>query len=273
MIWIERHRHDEEGHPIRPDAQWSAEAEAQTKIAENEGGAHKVTNLYKDEQVKIALEKLFNDKCAYCESKITATSAWDVEHFRPKGRVAERREHPGYYWLAYEWTNLFPSCQYCNQRRKDQARWGDLTVGPAAGKLDQFPLADESTRAMNPAHAIELEDHLLLDPCKDRPEEVLTFDARGRALSLNGNVRGAASIDVFHLNRRRLRDLRQSSILKVVDFLRVIDAQREAGKHDLAADLEEFLTEHYLQDEHEYAAVARCVVNDPVAFGVSPVDS
>ncbi len=268
MIRIDRHRQDELGRPIQPGVQWFGEAGAQTLLAEEAGEAHTVTDLYKDHRVKAALERLFHDKCAYCESKMTATSAWDVEHFRPKGRVAERRDHPGYYWLAYEWTNLYPSCQYCNQRRKDQARWGDLSVGPAAGKQDQFPLADETARAMDPTQPIDREDHLLLDPCKDHPESVLTFNARGRALSLNNNERGSASIDIFHLNRRRLRDLRQASVAKVVGFLKFIQEQRVAGNSSLVADLEQFLSKHYLQEQHEHAAVARCVVNDPTAFGL-----
>ncbi len=28
------------------------------------------------------------------------------------------------------------------------------------------------------------------------------------------------------------------------------------------------LDDHYLHDEHEYAAAARCVVDDPATFGV-----
>ncbi len=268
MIRIERRRDDELGQPIEPDAQWFAEAEPQTLVAKSEGAAHQATKLYRETPVKVALEKLFYDKCAYCESKMTATSDWNVEHFRPKGRVAERGDHPGYYWLAYEWTNLYPSCQHCNQRRKDQARWGDLSVGPAAGKHDQFPLGDESTRAMDHTQAIDDEDHLLFDPCKDRPEEVLAFNVRGRALSLAGDVRGKASIDIFHLNRKRLRDLRRAKVAVIIDFLRAIRMQKEGGNAAVAADLERLLDGHYLRDEHEHAAVARCVVNDPAAFGV-----
>ena len=139
MIRVERNQVDEAGQPIRPNDDWFTTAAEKTVEAEAEQGDHEVTDHYKDVQIKIALEKLFNFKCAYCERDLSPP--WDVEHFRPKGRVAERREHPGYYWLAYEWTNLYPSCQNCNQRRKDQPVWGnaDLTPGPAAGKLDQFP--------------------------------------------------------------------------------------------------------------------------------------
>src|SRR5215213_1418661 len=75
------------------------------------------------------LQKVFKGKCAYCDSQITVTSFGDAEHFRPKGRVTIKKNgkeeivmvngepHPGYYWLAYDWRNLFPACQRCNSNR------------------------------------------------------------------------------------------------------------------------------------------------------------
>src|SRR6266545_3401433 len=42
---------------------------------------------YRLEGVKKALEGLFHGKCAYCESRYTATQPVDVEHYRPKGEV------------------------------------------------------------------------------------------------------------------------------------------------------------------------------------------
>jgi len=96
---------------------WMTRAANKTTDAINDGPAHVVTDLYRDPNVKAALEKLFNYKCAYCETPGFAGFSWSVEHFRPKGSVAEDRSHPGYYWLAYTWTNLYPSCVFCNQRR------------------------------------------------------------------------------------------------------------------------------------------------------------
>ena len=59
-------------------------------------------------------------KCAYCESKVGPTERkGDVEHYRPKSRTRDVNgklvkimrngvevNHPGYYWLAYDWNNL-----------------------------------------------------------------------------------------------------------------------------------------------------------------------
>ena len=59
----------------------------------------------------------------------------DVEHYRPKAGYRQDAEdplgRPGYYWLAYEWSNLLFCCQICNQRFK----------------RNLFPLVDPARRA------------------------------------------------------------------------------------------------------------------------------
>nr|WP_239015299.1 AAA family ATPase [Archangium violaceum] len=61
-------------------------------------------------------------KCAFCESQLAHISYGDVEHFRPKAGWRQEEGgplgRPGYYWLAYEWTNLFLACTLCNQQFK-----------------------------------------------------------------------------------------------------------------------------------------------------------
>src|SRR5262249_6192965 len=72
---------------------------------------------YKEWAVCRALDDLFHEKCAYCESSYRAVDSCDVEHYRPKGGVTESPKHRGYWWLAAHWQNLLPSCPPCNQRR------------------------------------------------------------------------------------------------------------------------------------------------------------
>jgi hypothetical protein len=78
--------------------------------------------IYAHETVKNALLKLQHGKCAFCECKVTHQQYGDVEHFRPKKGYKQKDGdplgRPGYYWLAYEWTNLLVSCQICNQKFK-----------------------------------------------------------------------------------------------------------------------------------------------------------
>ena len=95
-------------------------------------------------EVKAELAKLSNDKCWYTESKQQGTDT-DVDHFRPKKRVAEVKDkdnpHPGYWWLAFDLANYRFSCIYANRRRRD------IESGDVGGKADHFPLVDEGKRA------------------------------------------------------------------------------------------------------------------------------
>jgi len=263
LIHIDRNRSDEQGRPIRPDNAWFEKAQANpAKAGEVDPG------IYADDRVKAALEKLFHEKCAYCETRITAPADWDVEHFRPKGRVAERSDHPGYYWLAYAWSNLFPSCQHCNQRRKDRPRWGDLQYAEAGGKEDQFPLADEGTRAMGSRDDPKREERLLLDPCEDQPENHLRYAVDGQIVAVAGDRQGEVSIEVFHLARRRLRDARREVILATIFDLKAIRKFEAEGQVEAAAEFRRHLETFLLPDRCQYAGAARAVVRDPDAFGV-----
>jgi hypothetical protein len=105
------------------------EQEAHNQIIEA-GGVSKVkSNIYKGTQFNIKADIYLNPvgpfrgKCAYCEQKIYSDQHGDLDHFRPKGAVADEnyepvmiavdgevKDHPGYYWLCYNWKNLLPSC-------------------------------------------------------------------------------------------------------------------------------------------------------------------
>ncbi len=269
MIRIRRNRTDENGNPVSPSQEWFDMARESTALAITEKGEHESGEaIYRHIQVRIALKKLFHEKCAYCETKITAGSDWDVEHFRPKGGVAENPAHPGYYWLTYEWTNLYPSCTHCNQRRKDRPRWGDLTMTGAGGKGDQFPLEKEEARAMSHLDDIRQEQPILLDPCFDVPEDHLSFDVTGQITNINDSRKGIVSIGVFHLTRRRLRDARREIVNETVAYLKLIEKHEAENNMAFVQQLKGLLQEFLVADNCVYAATARAVVDDPDAFGV-----
>ncbi|MBD8542609.1 HNH endonuclease [Oxalobacteraceae sp. CFBP 8761] len=179
---------------------------------------------YKSSDVIDALATLFHRKCAYCESSYAAVHPMDVEHYRPKGAVFDDKDHPGYWWLAAEWTNLLPSCIDCNRRRyqdlyRIEAEGGDVTnLRHLAGKQDMFPIAG-NRRAGCVADALPDEDALLIDPCQRDPADHLTWATGdpavpGPALAVPKQVEGGddryahASIDVYGLNRSGLVDAR-----------------------------------------------------------------
>lgn len=147
---------------------------------------------YKGDDVRYALEALFHGKCAYCETRYDVGAPVDIEHFRPKGEVADLPGHPGYWWLAADWGNLLPSCIDCNRRRyqstpetltsqigilERQRERGFRSI--LTGKDSCFPVAGVRMAA-EPAHgqlanAIIVERALLLNPCTDTPSEHLQF--------------------------------------------------------------------------------------------------
>ena len=264
MIYVDRQAVDAAGRPIKPRVAWYELAEVETKHALAEASNHQVNrSVYAHEAVKTTLERLFNDKCAYCETK---SEGWDVEHFRPKGRVAERSDHPGYYWLAYSWENLYLSCEYCNQRRRDRPRWDDPVSLPAQGKADHFPLADEKTRAMSPTDDIRNETPLLIDPCAEDPEDYLGYGVTGEVFPIDDNRAGKKSIELFHLSRRRLRIQRRKIVDMARKILKVILS--ESTPDSLRVELRRYLDTELTAANSPYAAVARYVERNPTDFGL-----
>lgn len=143
--------------------------------------------LYKHDSVRAKLIEMFHHKCAYCESVYYATSAMEVEHYRPKEAVFGNELHQGYWWLGATWDNLLPSCIFCNQRRtqtlpdslvghvgllEDEGRF---THGRSVttGKGTHFPVL--GSRVTNPDGDYSKELPLLLNPCKDQPQDHLEY--------------------------------------------------------------------------------------------------
>ena len=116
--------------------------------------------------VDAALDRLFYNKCAYCEQSVAyggaATKAGtygagarrNFEHFRPKRGalgMGDEGEAPLHYWgLFYEWHNHYLACQTCN-----------------TNKRTQFPVAGRRARETTPWMLIEdVERRLLIDPSR-----------------------------------------------------------------------------------------------------------
>lgn len=227
-----------------------------------------VFKVYKSDSVKSKLNELFYGKCAYCESFYPSTAPVDVEHYRPKGGVDEDPEHPGYWWVAMDWSNLLPSCIHCNRRSGqitpdftskmvsllEGGRKLSRSMFVQVGKQNSFPIMGE--RAREGVFAFESEQPLLLDPCRDDPDEHLQFyvepsnliglvlpkihksagliDPRSivgvrpdlrevvnQAIKDGVSLRGAISIHVYGLNRLGLIQER-TRLLRQLDFLEML---------------------------------------------------
>ncbi len=179
-------------------SEWSRRAAEATQKAQEHGTEHRFREgVYGDISVRKALMTLFREKCAYCETRFHRPA--DVDHFRPKGPVegvtrsrsdGTIEKHPGYYWLAYSWDNLYPACPGCHQKRIDP----DHPQLGAQGKGSRFPLLDESTRVWGPEGELQNERRALLDPCQEQPEEHLQMSPLGDLCSAEGSLMGEATI-------------------------------------------------------------------------------
>jgi len=192
------------------------------------------------------LRNAFRGKCAYCESKVTDTEWGDADHYRPKGRVVVKRggkqtivnrngtHHPGYFWIAYDWHNVLPSCKRCNTERK----------------LDWFPVANSHVfspdECSSCAEMDEVEGPLLLSPYRGgdlHPRKHLKFGKRG-GVSANRSRMGRVSVDVYCLRRKDLTESRkqaqENAWLRYLDLLKGPAARRKAFVAKFVDGLEEY---------------------------------
>lgn len=153
-------------------------------------------------EIRRDLERMFQSKCAYCETPISVAGG-DVEHHRPKRGARgfdDRYFDTHYWWLALTWDNLLLACVACNRFK---ASW--------------FPVRDEADRAeeMTPWSDLEGEGALLLDPCNDDPDEHLRYTDDGYIEPLTD--RGKATVDIIQLNRSDLVTARSDRLRRALD--------------------------------------------------------
>jgi uncharacterized protein (TIGR02646 family) len=158
------------------------------------------------------LAGLFLGKCAFCESPLVSQQVL-VDHLRPKAQAVNldglvSADH--YWWLAYEWTNLYPMCERCSQM-----------------KGSRFPVRGPRAGPEAIGEALLAEEPLLLDPCQDDPEQHLVYDQSG--LVASATERGRVTIEVFGLNQEGLRQRRQKHYAAIDYYLRALDISWPPG--------------------------------------------
>lgn len=231
------------------------------------------------------IKNIFNNKCAYCETR-EVRSPYHAEHFRPKGRVTIKIEgkkrqkvstvvdengnpmkHPGYFWLAYNWINLLPSCNYCNtaQGKKNQFPIKEgknhvsvkrLTQAEVQGLRQQIIQSKNENEIyyLQPDDLNKLEDPLLLHPYLDDPQDHLIFGEFGVIIARDGSEKGKHSIEVYNLDSEALvtaRQIAQENALNEygLEFLR---GRRVSNADRIKAA--KAVIEGYIKGEEPYSA-------------------
>jgi len=231
--------------------------------------------VYRHNSVVRSLRKIYIDKCGYCEARLGVSSSIFVDHYRPKKGVKKKDDHPGYYWLAYEWSNLISSCGVCNNK-----------------KSHLFPVADEKDRIYQAqkdrsqwradSESLRSEMPLTLHPEIDDPEKYLALDINGVMREKKSSVKARITIEVCGLNRDSLvlvrkkiitevrqrlwdtafsirQDVQDRRIRKKEEFLKVI-RDRFTGDFDLMALKK--------NPKEEYSLVGKCMLQEFKSFFV-----
>jgi len=180
----------------------------------DQGEKPEFRNLWTEKPVKQFLCKYQHDKCCYCEV-IRDDIDSDVEHFRPKGKVDENKNHLGYWWLAYEWDNLLIACKACNGK-----------------KGSHFPLINEDDRAFNETDDLDKEKPYLINPLKEEPSEFIEFHIKEGALMAKATgkcARGKKTVaKLTGINRRKviLRRVKKIKSCEVIlSLIKMANAQ------------------------------------------------
>jgi hypothetical protein len=250
--------------------------------AEPRGAAPRPNEAIWTEFKNRLLGSVFQNKCAYCECGKPARWPVQVEHFRPKGAVTYRLDtqgplqtartidaagnqidHPGYFWLAYDWRNLLPCCARCNSAK------GKNTQFPLAGAyvfLMKLTPADGAAYARAteskahpgmyypaPEDLDRLEQPSLVNPCIDSPSEHIGFGIRG--LGSGHSTKGTCTMAVFDLHDEDLRQARQTAQERgAMTYAQIMLGHLAAGMPwDQARDLAQGALEG-LRPQMEYSA-------------------
>lgn len=205
------------------------------------------SKIYGHSTIKKILLACHYEKCCFCEKKI---ESGHVEHFRGKGgyqqSTTDKITKPGYYWLAYEWSNLFLSCAKCN----------------SSFKRNFFPLSNPTARATSHLKDISKEKPLLIDPAKDNPEDFIEFIGF-TPKAKNGNRKGQETITRIGLNRPFLDERRRKiyrlckELYKVSVNLNIpISIRQENSK----------LLQEQTLPQAQYSSMIKCAIRDKFRF-------
>lgn len=135
-------------------------------------------------EYRAELKKCQGNKCCFCEKPVAKS---DIEHFRPKRAYQQAKGgallRPGYYWLAYSWSNMLIACTDCNSK---------------ACKGNVFPVAGPRSTSPSDCRA---ENKSIINPTEEDPSIYITF-RHDVPHGHDANGRGDENIVLFNLKHR-----------------------------------------------------------------------
>jgi hypothetical protein len=182
-----------------------------------------------------ALWAVGHAKCWYSEASLQQCEG-QVEHYRPKKRLHGAR-HVGYWWRAFDWSNLRLAHPTVNRRKTD------YLTGKRVGKGSYFPIRDEAARAVDSAGEVN-EDPVLLNPVIASDTRLIAFSEESGA----PRPRFSKVIDEW-LHKR---------VEESIDYYHLDEASWNAKRADLMAEV------RVLCEQLEHISVA--VPRDATAY-------
>lgn len=213
------------------------------KVLSNRGWL--ASTLYRSNSIKIALQGIYNGKCAFCE-QVPIGSPAQVEHFRPKDGI-NGVIHTGYYWLAFDWSNLLLACGNCNSSKGTHFQ----IFNEGARVTEPSVLSDGIDEDANFIRNIPLilERPKLLNPEIDNPQKHLVYTPDGEVVHLSDM--GEESKIRYNLNRDELfvngRKKKKDDI--EIKFLKRLDRYQngERGANIVITELIDVINEDILK--------------------------
>ena len=203
--------------------------------------------LFKKTTYDAAKPRRWNEqhhKCCFCEQAYEK-KFFTVEHFRPKTQAVDDdgTKHVGYWWLAYDFENLFFCCPICNNF-----------------KNDSFPLAAGARRLRKHEHPSRVDEQILVvHPTADNPEQHIGWKWVGRGYQPAGRTeKGRRTVDLCRLDRDDLFERRRKHYRKNVLPLLRLWKSVEGATPDVRADVTAY-ARGLAQASQPFAAMTRAV--------------
>lgn len=148
---------------------------------------------YHSLSIRNDVQKKFNGHCAFCDRVFDNDKVEMVIHsFRPQQAAQDEKsnEHLDYYyWLIYEWENIYPLCQDCHSYK-----WSFFPVKRGTRAKIEMPLNE----------IYKYEKPKILDPCQTDPEDVLYYNDKGEIFGRTPEAK--LTISRLRLNRAELKE-------------------------------------------------------------------
>ncbi len=172
-------------------------------------------NKHYAQPTKKDLKEIYENKCGFCETILKqdeSNKGFTIDHFRPK---------TNYYWLALEWTNLFPLCKKCNKIKDDNF--------PTKNAKIQSPPIDENgnfilSKCLATSEELLKEQPLYLHPEIDEPLNFFRVNKDGKFFPKSDindfDLERANEMINKFLGKENLENERKEHIENITNYLR-----------------------------------------------------